>query len=40
MSEQTVWSNVMKVMYLPLAKKMLDKFVKENKMTALAELIS
>ena len=30
----------MKVMYLPLVKKMLDKFVKENKMTALTELIS
>ena len=30
----------MKVMYLPLAKKTLDKFVKENKMTALADLIS
>ena len=30
----------MKVMYLPLVKKMLDKFVKENKMTALVELIS
>ena len=27
-----------KVMYLPLAEKMLDKFVKENRMTALAEL--
>ena len=27
-----------KVMYLPLAEKMLDKFVKENRMTVLAEL--
>ena len=27
-----------KVMYLPLAEKMLDKFVKENRMTTLAEL--
>lgn len=27
-----------KVMYLPLAEKMLDKFVKENRMNALAEL--
>ena len=26
------------VMYLPLAEMMLNKFVKENKMTALAEL--
>ena len=30
----------MKVMYLSLAKIMLDKFVKENRMAALAELIS
>ena len=29
---------MVKVMYLPLAEKMLDKFVKENRMTALAEL--
>ena len=27
-----------KVMYLPLAEKMLDKFVKDNRMNALAEL--
>ena len=29
-----------KVMYLPLAEKMLNEFVKENGMTALAELLS
>ena len=27
-----------KVTYLPLAEKMLDKFVKDNRMNALAEL--
>ena len=29
---------MVKVMYRPLAEKTLDKFIKDNKMTALAEL--